>query len=190
MRIFSAEMTLRFLGRRALATSAAVALLGFASSAQALYVSFDAAAPTTDAGVDLMIDGQSVTITTEKKIHHVATHGLGFSVAAAWDEKVITFNDGPVALTTVVFDASTGGKAILTGLNGETLAVGSGDVFEPLLVEKVARMEILGGVGLPTGIVIDSVPQPIPTNPVPEPGAALLFGAGLSAVAASGRRRR
>jgi hypothetical protein len=55
----------------------------------------------------------------------------------------------------------------------------------------VTKIDLVGPVSLRSarGFHLDVLPRTV-TQPIPEPGAALLFSAGLAAISVSARRRR
>ena len=155
-----------------------------ASSASALYV--DTAAPVgSGSTLDLQIEGHSISVLDEIKTIEIRSddHGIRLRFKVAF--KTIEFNDGPVLLDRFDFAGGTG-RAVATSSAGPMVVVGGRSVNQ-----MVSRLRIAGrsNVAAARGLHVE-LQRPIASSqPIPEPGAALLFAAGLAAVGAAGRRK-
>ena len=156
-------------------------LLLAASSSQALSVDLSSIGSGT---TNLDVDGFSLTVQSRN------------SRFVPLEQLSITFNDGPVSLNSVDVLFPDGGGIVLADLMGEVSLIGA---REAGLVSidgggiqgtRVATLAFGRGVQIQRidfDIVsvggVDVGPKPTPTSPIPEPGAALLFSAGLGLVA-------
>ena len=131
-------------------------------------------------------------------------------IDAEWRESiVITFNDGPVELTAVDLSSLYGGEVAVVQAEDFGVSVrGRGWSrrhsdrrvdFDELVTDQIIvstwgwfsdaslqGIEFNAISGVDANVPIDQDP---PISPVPEPGAALLFVAGLGAVGSVSRRR-
>jgi hypothetical protein len=155
------------------------------STATALYI--DTATPLgSSSTLDLQIEGHSISLLDEIKTIEVRSddHGIRLRFKIAF--KTIEFEDGPVLLDRFEF-ASGVGRAVATSSDGPLIVAGGRTVNR-----MVSRLRVAGrpNVLAARGIHVE-LQRPIASSqPIPEPGAALLFGAGLAAVGAAGHRKR
>jgi hypothetical protein len=164
-----------------LAAISVLAFFSMATAAQALYVRFDAAPDVTAPVVDVQVDGLSLSIisgTTQVRIRN-AEKGLNLSFAL--DYKTIRFNGGPVQLNRIDWN-NPAGKLFARSASGPA-RIDQDSPFRRLVssVTSVGPRRALGARGFEVTRV---------SNPIPEPGAALLFSAGLLAVGVHSRRQR
>lgn len=154
-------------------------LLLTASSSQALSVDLSGIRTGT---TNLDVEGVSLTVQSRS------------SRFVPLEQLSITFNDGPVSLNSVdVFFASRHG-IVLANLMGDVSVV---TAREPGLVSidaggvqgtRIATLTFGRGVQIQSVdfdiVVVGGVDvKPTPTSPIPEPGAAMLFSAGLVLIA-------
>lgn len=170
-----------------LVASACFAFFAMTSAAQAIYVGFDPGTRgESNPIIDMRIGDRSISILSGKTQVTINNAEMGIHLSFELDYKTIRFNDGPVALNRIDWK-HPGGKLFAQGERGLT-AIGQ-DASLQHLVSSVTS--IGSGLRLSAyGIDVDSVAPPVVTTPVPEPGAALLFSAGLLAVGVQARRQR
>lgn len=160
----------------------AFALLAFAPAAQAAYAQFGT---TVGQNVDIDIEGKSVTIMTEARNFAVDASAYGvvkmnFSLVFS----TIQFNGEPAMLQSVDL-AGPNARAIITGPTGTSIVSAGMPINQ--LASSVSVVS-LPSVQVANGVNFDGIG--VVASPIPEPSAALLFAAGLSAVGVSIRRKR
>ena len=187
---FSTRVRASWKSAVAFGTFALLVLVAFAPTAQAIYVEFGASTgPVVEQTVDIEIDGMSVSIIDEVRTISVRNSEYGVSFSYSVNIKTIRFNDEPVMLSSVEFDDPSG-QALIEGPDG-LVRVHAGDEINQY-VSSVQTIGIYDAyIGDTAGAAIGGVNVDIvrPTNAIPEPGAALLFAAGLSAIALRSRRQ-
>jgi len=193
-------------------------VLLWSGSAQALYLDFaDFQGSESGNRADINFDGTSISISSQPSRFDltISNSGLGVGctdgfwrclsnsdsqIDAEWNEQItITFNDGPVAVESVILSqlyrgevAVVGTEALRTTVEGtgwrrrsSTAVVDMGNVMASEITFSArgwfSDMSVRGIV-FNRSASVGSVPGP--THPVPEPHAALLFIAGLGVVAA------
>ena len=115
---------------------------------------------------------------------------LGGGVLGAWvhhlDPVIVRFGDGPVAVNRFAKNGLLNVEIqTIDDLGLKKLEIG--DMIEPVLVERI-RLKSLP-IGMGNGSLVVDVDGNLDSSaPVPEPGAALLFGAGLFAASVASRR--
>ncbi len=173
---------------RRVATGCLLAVAGcllVTSSASALYV--DTSAPVgSSSSVALRIGDHSISVLDEIKTIEVRSdeHGIRLRFKVAF--RTIDFDDGPVLLDRVDFEAGAGRAVATSAHDGPLIVTGDRSVNRMVSQLRVAgRSNVLAA----RGIHVD-IQRPIATTaPVPEPGAALLFAAGLLAIGVGTRQR-
>ena len=156
---------------------AACSFLGLASSAQALHV---------DLG-EVGASDSAISVQTQTQIQQVSISIFGGGTKAlAITQKTFEFTDGPIMIHSVSMHGAAGATMIY-GPDGMSL-VGKRDAeFIPRLVAAIQTKTFgIGVVRSSVGVDIDL--DRAPSNPIPEPGAALLFAAGLGAIAVRTKR--
>ncbi len=162
----------------ALCSLVVLALFVSASTAQALYVEMSSAG-------DFDVSGQSISIDqsmTSKQMSGVG--GSSWEIALA--VTTVTFNDAPVMLSALDFGEDTG-KAIVNSVDCVSLVYS--DAAMDLMVSSITFIEIGGPSAWTTASGFD-ITVTTTTQAIPEPGAALLFAAGLMAASVITRRKR
>ncbi len=177
----------------ALATFASLAVVGLAPTAQAAYVEFSPSmGPATEQIVDIDVNGMSISIIDE--IRSVTMRSAEYAVSFSYSVsvKTIRFNDGPVMLSSVEFTDASGSALIeVDGADGLERVYAGAEINQ-----FVFSVQVIGlydaYIGNTAGALVGGVNVDIvrPTDAIPEPGAALLFAAGLSAIAIRSRRQR
>ena len=151
---------------RALSASALFIAFLIAPGAQALLVDFDnvGASPTPVSGVNIMLGGHAAIVKTVLLNTHFQGPLSGPGDFAGAVMQTIEFVDGPATIAVIAHD-------------------------EQLIVHKITRFTMSHDRRTSMFPGFDITPKSAPANPVPEPGAALLFAAGLTATAVRRRRR-
>ena len=147
--------------------------LGLASSAQAVYVELG------DNGAHPAISVQTETHMEQISISIFGGGTTTFEVT----RRVFEFTDGPIMLRSVTIQGASA-PTLLQGPDGTTLLTKKDAEWVPRLITAI-ETKTFGINGVRAKIGVDIAP---PSSPIPEPGAALLFAAGLGAVAARTRR--
>jgi hypothetical protein len=175
----------------AFATFASLVFIALAPTAQAVYVEFSpSAGSATEQIVDIDVDGMSISIIDE--VRSISVRGSEYAVSFSYSVsvKTIRFNDGPVMLSSVEF-ADSSGSALIEGADGLERVYAGAEINQ-----FVSSVQVIGlydaYIGITAGALVGGVnfDSVRPTNAIPEPGAALLFAAGLSAIAIRSPRQR
>jgi len=148
--------------------------------------------PATEQIVDIDVNGMSISIIDEIRSVTVrcAECAVSFSFSYSVSVKTIRFNDGPVMLSSVEF-TDPNGSALIESADGLERVYAGAEINQ-----FVFSVQVIGlydaYIGNTAGALVGGVNVDIvrPTDAIPEPGAALLFAAGLSAIAIRSRRQR
>ncbi len=155
---------------------AACGLLALTSSAQAVYV-------------ELADDGayHEMSVRTETQIQkiNISIFGGG-TMDFAVTKNVYEFTDGPVMLRAVMIQGSSA-PIMLNGLDDTTWLTKNDAEWVPKLITSI-ETDTFGFHAAQSKIGVEIDPMQSPSSPIPEPGAALLFAAGLGVVSAGTRR--
>ena len=149
--------------------------LALASSAQAVYVEL------ADDGSYPAMSVRTETHMQQVKISIFGGGTMDFEVT----KTVYEFTDGPVMLRSVTFPDPSA-PIMINGLDGTTWLTKKDAEWVPKLITSI-ETETFGTHTAQSKIGVDIDPTQSPSSPIPEPGAALLFAAGLGVVCARTR---
>jgi hypothetical protein len=150
-------------------------LLALASSAQAVYIELSG---------DGVYPAMSVRTETNMQKINISIFGGGtmdFEVT----KTVYEFTDGPMMVRSVLIQGASA-PVTLDGLDDTTWLTKNDTEWVPKWITSI-ETEAYGTFATQSKIGIDIDPTQSPSSPIPEPGAALLFAAGLGVVCARTR---
>ena len=154
---------------------AACGFLALASSAQAVYI---------ELADDGAYSAMSVRTETNMQKINISIFGGG-TMDFAVTKTMYEFTDGPMMLRSVLIQGASAPVA-LDGLDGTTWLTKKDAEWVPKLITSI-ETETFGTHTAQSKIGVDIDPTQSPSSPIPEPGAALLFAAGLGVVCARTR---
>ena len=138
--------------------------------------------------VELADDGaySAMSVRTETNMQkiNISIFGGG-TMDFAVTKTMYEFTDGPMMLRSVLIQGASAPVA-LDGLDGTTWLTQNDTEWDAKWITSI-ETETYGTFGTQSKIGIDIDPTQSPSSPIPEPGAALLFAAGLGVVCARTR---
>ena len=174
----SLKSVMRVLRTTALVTGLSLML---ASAGQALMIDLDRLKDSPVAEIDIDIDGHAGKVKTEVLEVDFQITADGPIKKIRYTQQTIEFVEGPIAITGVHLD----GSSKLGLLIGDDAWLKKDELDGSLVLREITHFNI--------GEILDVTAidaQPPISSPVPEPGAALLFAAGLTAIGATRRTNR
>jgi len=180
MNLQSLKSAMHVLRATALVTGLSLML---ASAGQAIVIDFDQFNDSPISEIDVDLDGHAAKIKTELREVDFQITANGPIRKLKYIAQTIEFVNGPMEVTGVRLERLAK-KGFLMG-DDAWMKIDGDDLTGTRRVQKITRFQMGEFLGLKPADT-----QPPIANPVPEPGAALLFAAGLTAIGATRRTNR